>query len=283
LALLDAVVERTAELIAGWQAVGFCHGVMNTDNMSVLGLTLDYGPFQFMDGYQPGHICNHSDHHGRYAFDQQPRIAHWNLFCLGQALMPLIDDVQATVDVLNTFMPRFEAAWGQRLASKLGLTPSSATTTLGQDFLALMAHEAADHTVSWRWLSNAVRDWPGQRDETKSFEALGQLIGQDDAWRSWLSRYLATLEGEWAQNRAVTSLGSSPRERGEAMRRANPAFVLRNHLGEIAIRRAREGDASEIETLLSLLSAPFDDHPGFESYAAPAPAWAQSIAISCSS
>jgi uncharacterized protein YdiU (UPF0061 family) len=285
LALLNAVVERTALLIAHWQAVGFCHGVMNTDNMSLLGLTLDYGPFQFLDGYQPGHICNHSDHQGRYAFDQQPRIAHWNLYCLGQALMPLIDDVQSTVDVLNTFMPRFETAWGQRLAGKLGLTPSPATTTLGHDFLALMAREAADHTVSWRLLSNAVRDWSGQRDETVSFEALGELIGLDDAWRSWLNRYLSTLQAELALNNAATTgaLGFTPRARGEAMRRVNPAFVLRNHLGEIAIRRAREGDASEIETLLSLLSAPFDDHPGFESYAAPAPAWAQSIAISCSS
>ena len=285
LALLGAVVERTAQLMAHWQAVGFCHGVMNTDNMSLLGLTLDYGPFQFMDGYNPGHVCNHSDHQGRYAFDQQPNVAHWNLFCLGQALMPLIDDVQATVDVLNTFMPQFETAWAQRVASKLGLSPSHNTTLLGHDLLSLMARGGADHTVTWRELSNAVRNWSGHASQVASFESLAQHLGPDETWQAWLNRYLQSLQGELTQGTSTPAsrLGNSPRERGDAMRRVNPCVVLRNHLGEIAIRRAREGDVQEIETLLSLLSAPFDDHPGFENYAAPAPAWAHSIAISCSS
>jgi uncharacterized protein YdiU (UPF0061 family) len=281
--LLDAVVQRTADLIAHWQAVGFCHGVMNTDNMSLLGLTLDYGPFQFMDGYQPGHICNHSDHQGRYAFDQQPRIAHWNLYCLGQALMPLINDVDATVAVLNTYTPRYEQAWSHRLADKLGLPPSSSATTLGEAFLSLMARQEADHTVSWRGLSNAVRDSAGSPDDEAHFLALGQLIGADDAWQDWLHRYRDALQADVSHTASHLTHAQAFHERGQAMRRVNPAYVLRNHLGEIAIRRAREGDVSEIETLLSLLSAPFDDHPGFEAYAAPAPAWAQSIAISCSS
>ncbi|MFZ9573648.1 MAG: protein adenylyltransferase SelO [Limnohabitans sp.] len=273
LALLDVVVQRTASLMAQWQSVGFCHGVMNTDNMSLLGLTLDYGPFQFMDGYHPGHICNHSDHHGRYAFDQQPRVAHWNLFCLGQALMPVVDDVQATVEVLNTFTARYEQAWGVQVARKLGLPASASATTLGDAFLALMARQQADHTGAWRGLSHAVRDWSGRSDDTTSFAELGHQLGADDAWDRWLSDYL----------QAVLQTTSSPAACGEAMRRVNPAYVLRNHLGEIAIRRAREGDFSEIETLLSLLSDPYDDRPGFDAYAAPAPPWAQSIAISCSS
>jgi uncharacterized protein YdiU (UPF0061 family) len=296
LAMLDAVVQRTAALMAHWQAVGFCHGVMNTDNMSLLGLTLDYGPFQFMDGYDPGHICNHSDHQGRYAFDQQPRIAHWNLYCLGQALMPVIDDVQATVDVLNTYTPRFEQAWAQQLALKLGLPVSTATTALGEGFLDHMARQQADHTVAWRTLSNAVRDWSGRADDGATFDDLGRQIGATPGWNTWLRAYLQALHASLNPHLAAspsTTPGdqassapppvSAPAALGEAMRQVNPAYVLRNHLGEIAIRRAREGDFSEIETLLSLLSAPFDDHPGCESYAAPAPAWAQSIAISCSS
>ena len=283
LVMLDAVVQRTAELIAQWQAVGFCHGVMNTDNMSLLGLTLDYGPFQFMDGYDPGHICNHSDHQGRYAFDQQSRIAHWNLYCLGQALMPVIDDVQATVNVLNTYTPRFERAWARQLARKLGLNDSAPASALGEGFLTLMARHQADHTVSWRALSQAVQGWSGHPEDTSAFAEVGRLIGPDEAWNSWLQQYLLALQADFHTSPNQPGSGGTAWKRGQAMCRANPAYVLRNHLGEIAIRRAREGDFSEIETLLSLLSTPFDDRPGFETYAAPAPAWAQSIAISCSS
>ena len=298
LALLDAVVERTARLMAQWQAVGFCHGVMNTDNMSLLGLTLDYGPFQFMDGYNPSHICNHSDHQGRYAFDQQPRVAHWNLYCLGQALMPVVDDVQATVDVLSTFTARFDLAWAEQLARKLGLDASAATTTLGERFLTLMARHQADHTIAWRALSNALRGWSGQMDETAVFADLGHQFADDEQWDTWLRDYLRAMQPTLCQGHPLgvpvpAAAGMACAEpangacaaalRGEAMRRANPAYVLRNHLGEVAIRRAREGDFSEIETLLSLLSDPYTDHPGMEHYAAPAPAWAQSIAISCSS
>jgi uncharacterized protein YdiU (UPF0061 family) len=203
LALLDAVVQRTASLMAQWQSVGFCHGVMNTDNMSLLGLTLDYGPFQFMDGYHPGHICNHSDHQGRYAFDQQPRIAHWNLYCLGQALMPVIDDVQATVDVLDTYTPRYEHAWGERLARKLGLPTMASTTSLGTQFLNLLARQQADHTVAWRSLSNAVRDWSGRLDDGVVFAELGQQVGAGNDWDSWLRDFLHSLQ---------SSLSSTPRQ-----------------------------------------------------------------------
>jgi uncharacterized protein YdiU (UPF0061 family) len=272
LAMLHACVERTAELISHWQAVGFCHGVMNTDNMSLLGLTLDYGPFQFMDTYDPGHICNHSDHQGRYAFSNQPRVAHWNLYCLGQALMPLINDTDATVAVLDQYTSRFEKAWHERLRLKLGLAQLRADDpALGQDFLTLMASQQVDHTVAWRRLSDAVRGWSGQPRATEAFARVAQLFDDSAAWSAWLDRYLQRLQGQ------------QPADTGERMRQVNPAFVLRNHLAEVSIRRAREGDFSEVETLLSLLSAPYDDHPGFESYAQEAPPWAQSIAISCSS
>ena len=272
LAMLHACVERTAELISHWQAVGFCHGVMNTDNMSLLGLTLDYGPFQFMDTYDPGHICNHSDHQGRYAFSNQPRVAHWNLYCLGQALMPLINDTDATVAVLDQYTSRFEKAWHERLRLKLGLVELRAEDpAMGQDFLTLLASQQVDHTVAWRRLSDAVRGWSGQPRATEAFARVAQLFDDSAAWSAWLNRYLQRLQGQ------------QPADTGERMRQVNPAFVLRNHLAEVSIRRAREGDFSEVETLLSLLSAPYDDHPGFESYAQEAPPWAQSIAISCSS
>lgn len=274
LSLLDEVVDCTATLIAQWQAVGFCHGVMNTDNMSLLGLTLDYGPFQFMDDYDPDHICNHSDHQGRYAFSQQPHVAHWNLYCLGQALMPVIDDAPAIVAVLDSFLPRYRQAWQARLSAKLGLPSSSAAHTLGERFLDMLASQGADHTVAWRALSNAVRTWSGQPGDVTAF-APTVILGQPlPLWRPWLDDYLQHLSSD---------MPDAPRLVGEAMRRVNPSIVFRNHLGETAIRRAREGDTGEIETLLSLLSSPFDDHPGFESYTAPAPAWAASIAISCSS
>ena len=274
LALLDAVVDRTARLIAQWQAVGFCHGVMNTDNMSLLGLTLDYGPFQFMDAYDPGHICNHSDHQGRYAFNQQPHVAHWNLYCLGQALMPVIDDAPAIVAVLDSFLPRYQQAWQAQLSAKLGLTSSPAALDLGERFLSLLASQRSDHTVAWRTLSHAVQAWSGQVNDMSTFDVT-RLFGHPlPQWTTWLREFQQLL---------LNDRHDSPRAAGEAMRRVNPSIVFRNHLGETAIRRAREGDTDEIETLLSLLSSPFDDHPGFETYTAPAPAWAASIAISCSS
>ena len=148
LALLEQVVARTAELIAHWQAVGFCHGVMNTDNMSILGLTIDYGPFQFMDGFDAAHICNHSDDAGRYAYNQQPAVAHWNLYCLGQALIPLIEDVEATQAVLERFKPAVTAAMEQRFRDKLGLaTTQDGDDALLQSLLERLQAERTDWTI----------------------------------------------------------------------------------------------------------------------------------------
>jgi uncharacterized protein YdiU (UPF0061 family) len=128
-ALLEAVSRRTASLLAQWQAVGFCHGVMNTDNMSILGLTLDYGPFQFLDAFDPDHICNHSDSGGRYAFKRQPGVAHWNLLCLGQALMPLIKSEDAALQALQAYKGQFEADLTQALRGKLGLMACGGSST----------------------------------------------------------------------------------------------------------------------------------------------------------
>ena len=158
-ALLHSVSERTAQLMAQWQAVGFCHGVMNTDNMSILGLTLDYGPFQFLDAFVPGHICNHSDHHGRYAYNRQPNIAYWNLFCLAQALLPLIEDQDTALAALESYKTVFPDAFMARMHKKLGLTQAQdSSEALVEPLLQLLAQNAVDYTIFWRRLAHAVAE-----------------------------------------------------------------------------------------------------------------------------
>ncbi len=147
-------------MVAQWQSVGFCHGVMNTDNMSILGLTIDYGPFQFLDAFDPGHICNHSDNQGRYAFNQQPDIAHWNLFCLGQALLPLIEDKELALAALASYKRVFSDAYEGLMRAKLGLPNRDDANLAGDkalidDILQLLAQDRVDYTIFWRRLSNS--------------------------------------------------------------------------------------------------------------------------------
>jgi len=263
-ALLAAVSDRTAALLAQWQAVGFCHGVMNTDNMSILGLTLDYGPFQFLDGYDPGHICNHSDTQGRYAHGRQPQIAYWNLFCLGQALLPLIQDQELTLAALAIYRERYPAYWQERMRAKLGLLrPEAEDAGQAIETLQLLAREKTDYPIFWRRLSHYV--------EHGDAAPLRALFADRAAFDAWLRRYDARLQREDAAASAAVML------------RVNPRFVLRNYLGERVIRQAREKDFSGVATLLALLEQPFDEHPGHEDAADFPPAWASSIAISCSS
>lgn len=266
-AFLQAVTERTATLVAQWQAVGFCHGVMNTDNMSILGLTLDYGPFQFLDGYNPGHICNHSDDRGRYAFDQQPNIAYWNLFCLGQALLPLIGAQEPALAALESFKTAFPAALAGRMRAKLGLLgPQPGDQALADGILALLAQEHVDYTIFWRRLSHWVAQTPGT-----SPDAVRDLWVDRDAITAWLLQYSELLS---PMNKGLSA---------NLMLETNPQFVLRNHLGEEAIRRANQKDFAGVHTLLALLEHPCAEHPGHAKYADFPPDWASSIAISCSS
>ena len=263
-ALLHSVSERTAQLMAQWQAVGFCHGVMNTDNMSILGLTLDYGPFQFLDAFVPGHICNHSDHHGRYAYNRQPNIAYWNLFCLAQALLPLIEDQDTALAALESYKTVFPDAFMARMHKKLGLTQAQdSSEALVEPLLQLLAQNAVDYTIFWRRLSHAVAE--GQ------FEPVRDLFADRAAFDAWLLSYSELLALE---DKALAA---------DLMLNSNPKFVLRNHLGEQAIRAAKGGDFSELATLQRLLERPFDEHPGHEAYADFPPDWASSISISCSS
>jgi uncharacterized protein YdiU (UPF0061 family) len=264
--LLEAVSARTAELVAQWQAVGFCHGVMNTDNMSILGLTIDYGPFQFMDGFNPAHICNHSDSGGRYAYHRQPNIAYWNLFCLGQALLPLMDNQQQALDALEPYKTLFPDALQRHMGAKLGLAsvqPGDAELT--EALMQLLARERVDFTIAFRRLADSVGD---------SLSPVRDLFIDRDAFDAWAVRWQARLQAQDGCDRDTTR---------KAMRRANPRIVLRNHLGEIAIRRSREGDHSEVDRLLQALLSPFDDRPGEDDLAALPPDWASQIEISCSS
>jgi uncharacterized protein YdiU (UPF0061 family) len=263
-AFLEQVSERTAAMVAQWQAVGFCHGVMNTDNMSILGLTIDYGPFQFLDAFDPGHICNHSDEQGRYAYNKQPNVAYWNLFCLGQALLPLIGDQELALAALESYKTVFPRELEARMRDKLGLQQTEPVDReLIEGILKLMAHDRVDYTIFWRRLSRHVAG--------ESAETVRDLFLQREAFDAWLLQYSQRLTGEQAQQSASLML------------KTNPKYVLRNHLGEIAIRQAKLKDYSEVEGLLALIQAPYDEHPGHEAKAGFPPDWATHIEISCSS
>ncbi|MDP9898845.1 protein adenylyltransferase SelO [Variovorax ginsengisoli] len=271
-ALLEAVSERTAALLAQWQSVGFCHGVMNTDNMSILGLTIDYGPFQFLDGFDPGHICNHSDTSGRYAFNQQPSVAYWNLHALAQALLPLIGDKETAVSALASYKRVFPSEFDRRMRAKLGLdTPPPGTAVaeaeatdrlLIDGVLSLLAAERTDWTIFWRRLSVAV--------QSGDMAAVTDLFIDRTGIDAWLPAYAARR-------------AAGPAQAAGRMLQVNPKFVLRNHLGQEAIELAQNKDFSGVAILLTLLESPFDDHPGHEAMAGFPPDWASTIEISCSS
>lgn len=270
-ALLAEVTKRTASLLAKWQAVGFCHGVMNTDNMSLLGLTIDYGPFQFLDGFDPAHICNHSDHQGRYAYARQPQVAYWNLFCLGQALLPLIEDQDMALQALETFKVLYPALADREFAKKLGIeTVLPNDHTLIESLLKLLSAEKTDFTIFWRRLSHAVSDLATQ-EPSLAFQPVKEMFVDSTLWDAWLSDYLKRLQGINTEQAAATML------------KTNPKYVLRNHLGEEAIAQAKIGNFQIIEDLLKVLASPFDEHPQFNSWASFLPDWASSISISCSS
>ena len=263
-AFLEQVSERTAAMVAQWQAVGFCHGVMNTDNMSILGLTIDYGPFQFLDAFDPGHICNHSDEQGRYAYNKQPNVAYWNLFCLGQALLPLIDEQELALAALESYKSVFPRELEARMRAKLGWLDSKAgDRELLEATLRLLAKDKVDYTIFWRRLSQHVAGGPP--------DPVRDLFLDRAAFDDWFVQYSARLDP--ARRDAAAEL----------MLATNPKYVLRNHLGELAIRDAKQKDYSAVQDLLTLVQAPFDEHPGHDDKAGFPPDWANQIEISCSS
>jgi uncharacterized protein YdiU (UPF0061 family) len=266
-ALLQTVVDRTARLLAQWQAVGFAHGVMNTDNMSILGLTLDYGPYGFMEGYNPGFICNHSDYQGRYAFDQQPQIGLWNLTCLAQALTPLIE-VDAAKAALQTYQQQFTEHYYLLMAEKIGFEqPNDEVLQLVGDLLDQMQRSQTDYTRLFRSLGEVTIE------ATNPDPELRDMFLQRERFDRWLREYRALLHRD----------AKPDAERREMMMNRNPKYVLRNYMAQIAIDAATQQDYSEIDQLMQLLQTPFDEHPELAHYAEPPPDWAGNIQVSCSS
>jgi uncharacterized protein YdiU (UPF0061 family) len=265
--LLAEVAARTARLMAAWQAVGFVHGVMNTDNMSVLGLTLDYGPYAFMEGFIPDYAPNHSDPWGRYAWAQQPAVGEWNVAMLANAMAQLMerDEAQAA---LASYVPAFEAAYAARMRTKLGLREArQGDDVLLDGLLELLAAERVDWTIAWRALGGITRE--GAAD-TRAFAA---LFSRREACDAWLAAYRARLAVE----------GGDDLERRARMDRVNPRYVLRTHLAQRAIEAAERGDDGEVDQLFRVLQRPFDEQPGADAYALPAADGGAGISLSCSS
>lgn len=271
---LSEVVKKTAQLIAKWQSVGFAHGVMNTDNMSILGLTLDYGPFGFLDTYQRDFICNHSDHQGRYSFQNQPAIAYWNLARLAEALLSLM-----TLDEANEALSQYELIYTDHylktMQNKLGLftvveneTEQKDRQTLVLSLLNLMEKNQVDYTIFFRQLSNSLLP------ESEQNFSIRDLFLDRDAFDQWQKHYMQTLNNE----------PMDARQRKVKMDQINPKYILRNYMAQIAIEKAeKDQDYSEIDQLLTLLLSPFDEHPEMEHYADLPPNWANEISVSCSS
>ena len=252
LALFEAVVAAQASLVAQWMLVGFVHGVMNTDNTTISGETIDYGPCAFMDVFDPATVFSSIDHAGRYAYGNQPVVAEWNLARFAEALLPLLAEEQdeavaLATDALTTYRDLYSAAWAQGMRAKLGLPtgPGDAVTSaLVADLVSLLQHNRVDHTSFFRGLGAAARG-----DAAPARGLVLDLAGFD----AWAARWRA--------------LGPD----AAAMDRVNPAYVARNHLVEECLAAAGAGDLGPLERLLEVLSAPYDERPGLERYAAPAP------------
>ncbi|HEY8606563.1 MAG TPA: YdiU family protein [Noviherbaspirillum sp.] len=266
--LLREVARRTAVLMAQWQAVGFMHGVMNTDNMSILGLTIDYGPFGFMEAFDARHICNHSDHGGRYAYHMQPKIGQWNCFALGQAMLPLMGGVDEAQAALDGYGPVYTAHFEQLMRDKLGLRAAESDDAgLIDALFSLLQENRPDYTLFFRRLSRL------RIDEAAADEPLRDLFIDRAAFDAWAGMYRARLRKENSQDAA----------RRAAMDAVNPKYVLRNYLAQQAIEKAQNKDFSEVAKLLAVLERPFDEQPENERYADLPPDWANDLEVSCSS
>jgi uncharacterized protein YdiU (UPF0061 family) len=259
LGLLQAVSERQAALIARWMSVGFIHGVMNTDNMTVSGETIDYGPCAFMDQYDPATVFSSIDRQGRYAYAQQPLIARWNLARLAETLLPLLhDDPQSAVDlvmpVIDGFPARYELHWLREMRAKLGLEGEEAgDLALAQDFLGTMQGQVVDFTLAFRALAKAAQ---GQSEQLQA------LFADARALNAWLPRW---------QERTAQSAAPPP-ARAQAMDAVNPVYIPRNHLVEESLDAAGQGDFAPFEQLLAVLQHPFEERSEYKRYAQPAPA-----------
>ncbi len=252
LALFEAVAAVQASLVARWMLVGFVHGVMNTDNMTISGETIDYGPCAFMDVFDPDTVFSSIDQWGRYAYDNQPTIAGWNLARFAEALLPLLADtvdegVALAQKAFQVFRDQYDATWTDGMRAKLGLSEdvdAATVATVTEELLALLKESRVDYTTFFRALAHAAR-----QDAEPARGLFANLAGID----GWISRWLA-LDPD-----------------GGLMDRSNPVYIPRNHLVEEALTAATGGDLNPLQQLLVAVSAPYDERPGLERYAAPAP------------
>lgn len=267
LALLENVIQSTASLIANWQAVGFCHGVMNTDNMSIHGLTLDYGPYAFMDQFDRDYICNHSDHQGRYAYKKQPEAGLFNVSCFAQTLLPVLhEDAKKAADIAIQALSQYQHAYAQEYASqmrkKLGfLSTKASDQTLCNDLLDIMQQQKIDYSIFFRGISQVNQ------------ASVADLFVNRAIFEAWFVRYRDRLKED----------AQSEQQRSEKQKQVNPNYILRNYMAENAIQKANTGDYSEIDRLFKVLKTPFEEKSEYADYAAQVPAWANEISISCSS
>ncbi|SFC54751.1 Uncharacterized conserved protein YdiU, UPF0061 family [Microbulbifer thermotolerans] len=266
-ALLRFATRRSAELVAGWQSVGFAHGVLNTDNMSIIGDTFDYGPYGFLDDYEPAFICNHSDHTGRYAFEQQPGVVLWNLNALAHALSAFVG-AETLRECLEEFQPHLINTYAALMRRKLGLTTEEENDQkLCADLLQLLANNRVDYTNFFR----ALAHYRGERPPS-ALLALLPPAGHS-ALRHWLEGY----------DRRLAHENSDFCRRNRAMLAVNPKFILRNYLAQKVIEAAETGDYRPLQTMVTLLQNPFDEHPQHEFWAAAPPESGKHMPISCSS
>jgi uncharacterized protein YdiU (UPF0061 family) len=256
------VVIRTAKLVAKWQSVGFEHGVLNTDNMSLLGLTIDYGPFAFLDEYDPSFICNHSDEEGRYSFENQPAIGKWNLERLADAFSSLITKEEAQ-EALNLYVPTFESHYLELMRSKLGFKEAHPEDqAILSDILSLMKARGVDYTIFWRKLADY------EKNNLRSM-----FTPTESQFDDWIQLYQKRLAKE----------SSDAVARKQRMNQVNPKYILRTYLAQNAIQKANQKDYSEVNKLLKILQHPFDEQPEHEEYAQLPPDWSKLICLSCSS
>lgn len=265
--MLREIVRRTAHLIANWQNVGFCHGVMNTDNMSVLGLTIDYGPYGFLEDTVLNHICNHSDHQGRYAYNQQPSIGMWNL---ERFLVCFVHEVprEKLQEILNAYPDDFEKEYLRLSRIKMGLA-----TEENEDFelligaLNMLSTLSIDYTFFWRQLCQF------RVGDHTSIKPLFDYYGNRQELIEWLAKYSERLKRE----------NSADLGRQQKMKKVNPKFILKNYIAQEVIEDVEKGNSEKLSAWLDVLYSPFDEHPPFEKYSLPTPYEHKHYEVSCSS
>ncbi|MCU7834253.1 MAG: YdiU family protein [gamma proteobacterium symbiont of Taylorina sp.] len=268
---LEKVVNKTAELIAAWQAEGFAHGVMNTDNMSILGLTIDYGPFAFLDNYDSQFICNHSDHQGRYRFENQPSIAFWNLNCLARSVLDLMD-VEEAKQALSGYEKDYNRYYLKLMQNKSGLFEKNDKQheALIFSLLNIMQEQQVDYSLFFRKLADFEFDQVSRQANSDLLE----LFNDADTFNQWA--------GEYHQNLKSQPLSAEARK--EKMNSINPKYILRNYIAQMIIERAeQQQDYAYLDQWLKVLQNPYDEHPEMAEYAGHPPAWAGQISVSCSS